>query len=195
MASGEEPASIASARRAIEDDIDDRHFSFEGAVQHLLRVAASHGTVANESAYLQEHLPGILEIEVMTAPMKYRKAQYAAFDAWYVSLPRDEMLNRLDRLSEIVKSFGLDPVQDPSTYVNILALRGNIDKAIEVALADVFSESVAVHPGWRRALSQAQFTEFVADPRIQVAMQRWEDEEAGLRGQIKTYLADLSASI
>lgn len=192
--SGDEEASIASARRAIEDDIDDRRFSYGGAVQHLLRVAASRGTVAEESAYLQEQAPNILDIEVMTTPLKYRLAQYAAFDAWYVSLSRDEMLDRLDRLWEIAKSFGFDPADDPGTYVGILALQGKVDEAVEVALADLFSESVAVNLGWRRTISQAQFTEFVADPRVQTAMQRWEDEEAALRDQIKTYLADLSAS-
>lgn len=195
IAGGDEQASIASARRAIEDDINDRYFSYVGAVQHLLRVAASRGTVAEESAYLQEQAPGILEIEVMTAPMKYRVAQYAAFDAWYVSLPRDEMLHRLDRLWEIARSFGFDPANDPGTYVGILALKGNTEQAIEVALADLFTESVAVNLDWRRAFSRAQFTEFVADPRIQAAMQRWEDEEAALRDQIRIYLADLSASI
>ena len=192
--SGDEEASIASARRAIEDDIDDRRFSYGGAVQHLLRVAASRGTVAEESAYLQEQAPNILDIEVMTTPLKYRLAQYAAFDAWYVSLSRDEMLNRLDRLWEIAKSFGFDPAEDAGTYVGILALQGKVDEAVEVALADLFSESVAVNLGWRRTFSQAQFTEFVADPRVQTAMQRWEDEEAALRDQIKTYLADLSAA-
>jgi len=195
ISNGDEQASIASARRAIEDDIDDRRFAYVGAVQHLLRVAARQGTIAEESAYLQEQAPAILDIDVKTAPMKYRAAQYAAFDAWYVSLPRDEMLNRLERLWEIARSLGFDPANDPGTHVGILALRGDIDDAIEVALTDLFSESVAANPGWRRTFSQAQYTEIVADPRIQAAMQRWEDEEAALRDQIKTYLADLSASI
>jgi TolB-like protein/Tfp pilus assembly protein PilF len=192
--SGDEEASIASARRAIEDDIDNRRFSYGGAVQHLLRVAASRGTVAEESAYLQEQAPNILDIEDMTTPLKYRTAQFVAFDAWYVSLPREEMLNRLDRMQEIAKSFGFDPAEDPGIRVGILALQGNVDDAVEVALADLFTESVAVNLGWRRTFSQAQFTKFVADPRIKTAMQRWEEEEAGLRARIKAYLADLFAS-
>lgn len=191
---GDEEASIASARRAIEDDIDDRRFSFGGAVQHLLRVAASRGTVEEESEYLQKYAPNILDIDATTTPIKYRGAQFAAFDAWYVSLPRSEMLRRLEQLGEIAESFGVEPEQDPGTYVGILVLQGNIDEAIEVALADLFSDSVAIHLDWRRALSQAQFAEFVEDPRIQSAMQRWEDEENVLRDQIRTYLADLSLS-
>lgn len=191
---GDEVGSVASARRAIEDDIDDRRFSFGGAARHLLRVAASRGTVAEETEFLQENSPGILNIDEETMPLKYRGAQFAAFDAWYVSLPRDEMLRRLARLGEIAESFGFDPEQNPDIYVGILVLQGQVDEAIEIALADLFSESVAVHLDWRRTLSQAQYAEFVEDPRIQAAMQKWEDEEAALSAQIKTYLADLSVS-
>jgi len=191
---GDEEGSIASARRAIEGDIDDRRFSFGGAVQHLLRTAASRGTVAEEIEFLQENAPNILDIDATTTPRKYRVAQFVAFDAWYVSLPRDELLRRLQRMGEIAESFGFDPEQNPDTYVGILVLQGNVDEAIEVALADVFSESVAVHLDWRRTLSQAQYAEFVEDPRIQTAMQRWENEEAVLHDQIKSFLADLSIS-
>jgi hypothetical protein len=192
--SGDEEASIISARRAIEDDIDNRRFSYGGAVQHLLRVAASRGTVEQETAYLQEQAPNILDIEDMTIPLKYRAAQFVAFDAWYVSLPRDEMLSRLDRLQEIAKTFGFESADNPGIHVGVLALQGNIDDAVEIALADLFSETVAVNLGWRRTFSQAQFTKFVADPRIRTAMQRWDDEEAGLRARVKAYLADLLAS-
>jgi len=191
---GDEVGSVASARRAIEDDINDRRFSFGGAVQHLLRVAASRGTVEEESEYLQSQAPGILDVDVDTTPLKYRGAQFVAFDAWYVALPRDEMLRRLQLLGEFAESFGFTPEQDPGTHVGILVLQGQIDQAIEVALADLFSESVAVHLSWKRNFSQAQFAEFVEDPRIQAAMQRWEDEEAAMRAQIKSFLADLSVS-
>ncbi|MGI9220785.1 MAG: FlgO family outer membrane protein, partial [Woeseiaceae bacterium] len=53
MAVGDLDASVASARRAIEDDVSDRRFAFGGAAQHLLRVAAAKGTVAEEAAYLE----------------------------------------------------------------------------------------------------------------------------------------------
>lgn len=194
IGAGDEEASVASARRAIEDDIEERRFAYAGAVQQLLRVAARRGTVAEESAYLEANAPGILDIELMTTPLKYRLAQYMAFDAWYVTLPREELLSRLNRAWEIAKSFGFDPADDPGNHVGILALQGKTDEAIELALEEVFSESVAINLGWHRTFSQAQYNDFVADPRIQAAMQRWEDEEAALREQVKTYLADLSAS-
>jgi len=191
---GDEVSSVASARRAIEDDIDDRRFSYGGAVRHLLRVAAKNGTVDEESAFLEKYAPHILDVDVAAAPLKYRGAQMAAFDAWYVSLPRDEMLRRLAKLREYADSFGFSPEQNPGAYVGFLVLQGKLEEAIEIALADVFSDTVAIHLDWRRALTQAQFAEFVEDPRIKTAMQRWENEESALRDQVKAFLADLSVS-
>ncbi|MCH8073690.1 MAG: tetratricopeptide repeat protein [Proteobacteria bacterium] len=75
MAIDDEEAGIASARRAIEDDVDNRKFTYGGAAQYLLRVAAARGTVAEESAYLEEHAPGILDVDATTVPLKYRGVQ------------------------------------------------------------------------------------------------------------------------
>jgi TolB-like protein/Tfp pilus assembly protein PilF len=191
---GDEEGSVASARRAIEDDIDDRRFSFGGAVQQLLRVAASRGTIEEESQFLQEVAPGILNVEEISLPPKYRGAQFAAFDAWYVSLSRDELLRRLARMEQVASSFGFDPESDPGTHVTVLLLQGKLEEAVQAAIDELFVESVATHLDWKRALSQAQFAEFVEDPRVQAAMQRWEGEEAALRDQVRAFLADLSIS-
>ena len=65
----DEIASVASARRAIEDDIGDRNFAFGGAVQHLLRVAIRNSTVAEEIAYHDQVAPGLLDIDAVSAPV------------------------------------------------------------------------------------------------------------------------------
>lgn len=191
---GDEVASIASARRAIEDNVDDRRFSFTGAVQHLMRVAAKRGTVEEESRYLNEHAPGILDVDVVSAPAKYRSAQLAAFDAWYVALPREEMLERLTTLGNISMSFGFDPKNVPPVYLGILALRGDVNEAIEVALERVFNTSVAINLGWQETFALSQYADIVADPRVQEAMRQWQAEEDAMREQIKAFLLDLSTS-
>jgi TolB-like protein/tetratricopeptide (TPR) repeat protein len=192
---GDTAASIASARRAIEDDVENRSFAFGGAVRHLMRAAAQDGTVEEESAWIDERAPGIFDLEAELVPQKYRLAQGIAFDAWYVSLPREEVLRRLDVLLEIGASLGLDLTQEPNTYLNVLAMRGEIEEAIEVALEQVFSQSVARNLGWRENFAQAQFAEIVADPRVQAAIRRWEDEEASLRGEVQSYFSDLHATL
>jgi TolB-like protein len=194
IATGDEEASVAIARRAVEDDIDDRQFAYGSAVQHLLRVAARNGTVEDVSAYLEEHAPGLLDIEAASVPGKYRDAQFSAFDAWYTTLPREELLQRLDRLREVGRSYGADPMDNPGIQFGVFALLGDTEAAIEVALEKIVDDTVLVHPGWRQILTLAQYKDIVADSRIQVAMQRWETEEAAVREQIRVYLADLHAA-
>jgi len=191
---GDEEAGIASARRAIEDDIEERQFAYAGAVQYLMRAAVRNGTVDKETAYLEEHAQGVFDFEAASVPLKYRWAQRVAFDAWFASLPREELLRRIDLMLGVFVSMGIDPTADPDIQMNVLAMRGEIEAAIEVALERVFVRSVATNPGWRETYAQLQYAEIVEDPRIQAAMQRWEDEEAALRGQVQAYLEDLQAA-
>jgi len=194
MYTGDEEASLAAARRAIEDDIDGRVFAYGGAVQHLLRTAATRGSVEEESAYLEQHAPGIFDIDAASLPAKYRTAQLVAFDAWYTTLPHDELLRRIEKMLDIAAAFGLDPLDDPNAKVSVAAMRGDVAQAVQVALSDVFTQPVTTNLGWRNDFAQAQFTEFVEDPRIQAAMQNWENEETALQEQLKTFLSDLRST-
>lgn len=194
MAVGDKEASIASARRAVQDDISERHFSYGGAVQQLLRTAARDGNIDEVSAWIEERAPGIFDIDADLVQQKYRLAQSVAFDAWYVSLPREEVLRRLDALIDYAASAGIDVSENPTTHMGILAIRGETKAAIDIALKEVFTDPVALNLGWRETFAQAQYKDIVADPRIQAALKRWEEEEAALRGQVQAYFADLHAA-
>jgi len=187
-------ASLASARRAVTDNIEERRFAWGGAVQYLLRHAVESGTVSEEMAWLDAQEPGIFELEADSVSLKHRMAQGMAINAWYATLPRNEALERLDTLLEIVTAQGFDPMQEPNTLVSIMAMRGEIEEAVDIALERIFTQSVAANLGWRDNFSQPHFADFVADPRIQSAMQRWEKEEEQLRSDVQAYLADLQSS-
>jgi TolB-like protein/Tfp pilus assembly protein PilF len=194
LGSGDAAAAEAAARRAITSGLDDRKFAFGGAIEYLLHEAVANDSVDAELAWLDAEVPSMLDVDAETVPGKYRMAQGIAFDAWYVSLPREEMLRRLDVLLEATRAMGFDPTEDPATHVRILALRGEIQEAIRVALDDVFSRSVATSLGWRETLAQPLFAEIVADPRIRAAMREWEQEEAGIRDNVSAYLQDLQGA-
>ena len=191
---GDLEGAEASARRAVEDDIEDRRFAYAGAVQFLMRAAADDGTVEALSKWLDERAPGILDIDAPLVPGKFRSAQGVTFDAWYVSLPREELLRRLDALLAWGESVGCELSKSPNTHLNVLALRGDIAGAIEVALDKVMSRSVAINLAWREDFAQAQFAEIVADPRVRAAMQTWEEEEDRLRATVQAYFADISTA-
>jgi TolB-like protein/Tfp pilus assembly protein PilF len=187
-------AGIVAARRAIENGADDRQFAFGGAVQYLLRAAASSDTVDAESAYLEQHWPGILDVDAPAIPARYLTAQRVAFDAWYQSLPREELLRRIDKIQEIAASYGFDPMQNSGARVAFLALTGEVEDATELALSDVFVLPVLMDRNWRTRFSQAQYSEMVTDPRVQAAMQKWTSEETAVRDKVRAYLLDLSAA-
>ncbi|MGB5335062.1 MAG: tetratricopeptide repeat protein [Woeseiaceae bacterium] len=191
---GDHAAGDASARRAVDDDIDNRRFGYSGAIQYLMRKAADEETVDALTSWLEERAPRILDVDATIVPQKYRATQGVAFDAWYVTLPRTEMLRRLNTLLEFGATIGYDLTNDPRTHLNVLALRGDVETAIEVALREVFSQSVAMNLDWQRDLAQAQYEDVTADSRVQAAMRRWLEEEAKLRESVRTYFAELSAA-
>lgn len=191
---GDEAAAEASARRAVEDRVPERRNAWVGAVQHLLRLAARRGTVEQEMTYLEAREPGIFDFEAESAPINYRQAQLAAFDAWYTILPRDEIVRRLEIAGKIIDEVGPGLKDDPELQMAAYALRGDTEAAVEIALAEVFQEPVTQNLGWRRNFAQAQYAEFVEDPRIQAAFQRWEAEEDELRSDLRSFFADLQAS-
>ena len=194
ISTGDVDASVAAARKAVEDVVEDRQFAYGGAVQYLLRTAARNGTVEAESSYLEKYAPGILDIDATVVPVRYFTAQRVAFDAWYTTLTTDELLRRVARIQEIAASYGVDLLQDPEARVSVMVLQSNTKDAVDLALSDVFSQPVLMNPDWRSRFSQAQFSEFVADPRIQAAMQSWEIEEEATRNRVRSYLLDLSSA-
>jgi tetratricopeptide (TPR) repeat protein len=170
-------AGLASARRAIEDDIENRQASYVNAVEFLLRDAIRRGTVAEESAYLEQHAPGILDFEASSPPGKYRNAQFSAFDAWYTTLPND-----------------FDPEENPRTMFRVHALRGDAEAAIDLVLENFLEDSVLEFAGWRQTIGLAQYKDIVTDPRMQAVLRDWEAEEAAIRESVRAYLADLHVS-
>jgi TolB-like protein/Tfp pilus assembly protein PilF len=191
---GDQAAAESSARRAVEDDIEDRRFAYAGAVQFLMRSAADDEAIEALTTWLDGHAPGILDVDAPLVPGKFRAAQGVAFDAWYVSLPREEMLRRLEAQLAFGESVGFELAKSPRTYLDVLALRGDIAKAIEVAREEVLTQPVSVNLGWRRDFAQAQFEEIVADPGVQSAMRAWEEEEDRLRAMVRAYFSDLSTA-
>ena len=190
----DEEGGIVAARKTVEDKIENRRFAFGGAVQHLIRTAAQNERIEEELAWINEQEPGIFDVDAPRVPQRYRNVQGIAFDAWIRILPIEEVRRRLDVLIAYAESLGVDPTENPNAHVSILAIRGQTDEAIEVAIAEVFSESVAIHLNWRATWMQPQYADVVADPRVQEAMLRWEEEEEALRGSVQSWFSDMHAA-
>lgn len=193
IATDDEAASIASARRAINDDIENRKFAYGGAVQHLLRRALINDRIDDEIAWLENAAPGIFDINAASAPTKYRVAQILALEAWFTTLPRAELNRRIGILQTIVPGMGPEHFEDQGLEMTILAMQGDTEEAIEFALTDVLPESVLLNLAWEQSIGLAHFHDLGEDDRIQAGLQVWRDEQAAQSALVKTYLAELSA--
>ncbi len=194
IATGDQTASIASARRAIVDDIDDRQLAYGSAVQHLLRVAAREGRVPEELAWLDEIAPGILDLDTASPPSKYRTARFVALEGLYVTLDEDEFQQYIEKLLQSSQELGANPLRDPVFQMSLLAMQGKSEEAITGAMANIFPESVLLHLNWRESGDLPQYREFSADDRVRAAMQNWESEQEIQAEQVRVFLADLSSS-
>jgi tetratricopeptide (TPR) repeat protein len=194
LATGNEAESVASARRTIRDDIEDRQAAFSLAVQHLMRLAARDGTVAETEAFVEQHSPGALAMDAEIASDKNRVAQIACFDAWYVALPRESFLQRLDHVVNTAERFGIDVMQEPRSRMIVEAFRGNTDAAIRTALDGVLSQSVTSDLAFRQTFAQAQFRDVVADQRVANALAAWDAEYTAIRESVRDYLLELSSA-
>ena len=111
LGSDDAAAAEAAARRTIENGVDERMFAFGGAVQYLLRAAIANDSIEKELAWLDEQVPALLDVDAETVPGKFRMAQGMAVDAWYVSLPDDELQRRVDVLLEAGRAMGFEPAR------------------------------------------------------------------------------------
>ncbi len=194
IALGDDIALSDIARRALENDISDRGGVFGAAVRELLRLAILEGTVDEALEFIAGEAPGIFDIEAEALPLKYRSAQFAAMDAWRAGLSHEALQERLEQLLTVAHAFGINIADKPETYFQVLALRGESEAAIELAVNEILADSALQHPGWRRTLELESYAEIVADERIQAGLRRWEEEEACVRERVRNYLGDLRAS-
>jgi TolB-like protein/tetratricopeptide (TPR) repeat protein len=192
--SGDKEAGREIARRAVEESVGHRYGAFSDAVRELMSQAMSEGSLVEISAYLEEHAPGIFDVDAEAAPMKYRQAQQAAFDAWYATLPREEVLRRLDVALSTAREFGVEPLENPDIRMAVHAIRGETEAAADTAVEHFFSRPVTSQLRWQEILSQSFYADLVTDERVVRAMSDWERQYADVREQVRAFLADLSAA-
>ena len=193
ISTGDEAAAIAAAKRSIEDDIDERGFSYGSAVQYLMRTAAKNGNIEETEAFIEQHAPGIFDVFADSVPPRYRVAQSSLFDAWYQYLPIEEVKRRGDYILNFARDVGIDPMENPATRVAVQLMRGETELAIETALEEFFSGPVTRDMQWRQTFAQPLYAPMLEDPRIQAGLKTWEEEHAAMREDVRRFLESLSA--
>ncbi len=190
----EADASLALARRIVEEDVGNRQGGWVTAAQYLLWTETRRGNAQAVLDYFDSQVPGFSDFDAPSIPQKALAARTRALGAWRETKSQDELMQLVGRAYAPFEKSGFSFADSPLAHVSVLALSGDTDAAIEIALSDLFTRAVTEFGGWRRYFQQPHLAGVVADPRVQAEMARWEKEEAGLREELRAFLSTYYSS-
>lgn len=185
-----EAESLLVARRMIRNDVDNRHNAWHRAFRHLMHTAVMRGRTADEFAFISEYVPGLADFDNGTVPWKAGVARAQSLEIWRDMDSDDGVLQRINAVLQAFDDIQLGVEKVPVVNIDILLLRGEFEAAVHAALNDLFSHSVLEHLDIKDRFATPLYADFVEDPRIAAALQRWDDELVQARENVRQYLAD-----
>ena len=122
-ARGELENARHAARRAIEDDIDNRQEAYEESLGFLVRDALSNGSAAERLEYLESSIPSLADFDTPPESLKEQIARFEVMPLWQVTLPEEEWKRRFRAIFDFARQFGFDDdeVSVSSAIVRIVA--------------------------------------------------------------------------
>ena len=186
---GDVESSLSIARQMLEDEVENRQGSYYVAVWAFVRLKIRNGEAQEAYDYLATVMPNVHEPE-LPAPLRTVQNRPAVFDLWPIVLPQDQIDKKLDAVVARSERVGFGPGDDPQMHLRALALKGQIDEAVEFGLEHVFSRPYASFKFFRWAFEEDAVALLAQDPRVQAELIRLEQEEAQAREAAIQYLAD-----
>ena len=180
-----------AAKKAIDDDIENRKGAYGRAIEYLIVDGLDTGTIDEVLAYLEVTAPGLLGYDA-AGDKKHDFSRFYVLPAWYVTVPRDEFIRRLDELWALRMKFGWEIEDSPHIHALDLAVRGDVAASVNVLVTEYFTEPVTIHLGWETSLHLPFFADVIKDPLIQSEMRRYRDEQEQLRIEVRDYLTNLN---
>ena len=174
----------------MENDIDNRHGGFARAVGYLLRTAVLESRVEEELAYLEAVAPGTIVGEATTP--KVVAARIAALDAWYVTLPADQLAERIASLRAAADTVPRNPFANAANDYRWAALEDRRDEATRALLDNTLTQTVLLHLDWPETAPLPQYAYLEGDAQVTAAVSRWQKELSSERERVTQFLEDLT---
>jgi hypothetical protein len=185
---GDREESDRLARSMVADDIDERHGSYFVAVLTVLENAIENEDAAEGLDFIERHQPGFNDPSSNTIAEKVRWAQGGAFWAWYVAKGPVETAALVDDYWRILQATGFSIDDDPIIYLEVLAIRGKTDEAIDYALNDIVSLPITEAIWWREIFDAPYMVDVVSDSRVQAQLQQWDEDLIAVRADVGAFL-------
>jgi len=185
-------ASDSIARSMIADDIDERHGSYIVAAYTVMTNAIAREDAAAGLEFIEQFVPGFNDPTSNRLSFKVRNAQSAAFGAWDAVFGRETASQMADDFWRIMQAGGHVDEDWPDAVMEIKALKGETESAIEFGLANVFNRQATETIFYWEIYDAPHLSEVVADPRIQARLQQWEEDAVRTRAEIKSFFDERS---
>lgn len=188
LAHDDRDASDELARSMVADNIDARHGSYFMAVYTVLDNALAREDIAEGLDFINRNQPGFNDPTSNELAYKVRISQEGAFAAWDKAYGREKTAQMANDYWRVFTESGGLASEYSETYMEILALRGDTDEAIEFALAEVVTEPITSAIWWREIFDLPFMASVTADPRIQSSLQQWDQDLIQLRQDLRPVL-------
>jgi TolB-like protein/Flp pilus assembly protein TadD len=177
------------ARSMVEDNIAERWGTYVDAVCFVVRNAQQNEDATGGLAFIEHHQPGFNDPTSDTISIKVRKAQSCAFSAWYATRTSEDAAQMVTDYWRVVELAGLSVVDFSIGYLEVLAIRGDTDEAIDYALSSIVNMPISRAIRWRERFDEPYLSGVASDPRVSARLQQWDEDVITVRAQIKEFLA------
>jgi len=186
---GTQENSLALARQMLEDGVDMHSGAWEEASFELFAISEKLGESEDVLAFAEKQFPGFADF-AQPVSFELTKLRLHALIAFFHTESFDALRQRLAHLDYVLSEFMTDG-GGPVWRAKTLALRGETQAAIDVALTEIFSKPAIWYVDIDRTFDLQLMAEVAADPRIQQALARWQDEKEEVTEEVRDYLAGI----
>ena len=177
------------ARSMVEDNIEERWGTYVDAVCSVVRNAQQNEDATGGLAFIEHHQPGYNDPTSETISSKVRQAQSCAFSAWYATRTSEDAAQMVTDYWRVAESAGLSVVDFPIGYLEVLAIRGDTEEAIDYALSSIVNMPISRAIRWRERFDEPYLLEVASDLRVRARLQQWDEDVVTVRAEIKQFLA------
>ena len=188
---GTQEDSLVLARKMLEDNVDSHSGAWAEAAFELFAVSEKLGESEGALTFVEKQFPGFADFE-QPVPFELSALRFHALIAFFHRESFEALQQRLAHLEHLLDTLSADG-SDPEGRMWILALRGDTQAAIEVALTEIFSKPAIQRINFDRTLGLQCMAEVAADSRIKEALERWREEKKKVAEEIRDYLAGVEA--
>jgi TolB-like protein/Flp pilus assembly protein TadD len=182
--------SLALARQMLEDRVDMHSSAWEEAAFELFAISEKLGQSESALEFIEKTFPGFSDYAQAVSPELY-VLRIRALSAFFQLEPPEQVQQRLDQLDYVLNELSVDG-GGPVLRAHILALRGDTQAAIDVALTEIFTEPAISHVGNLDRIFELGFmADVAADPRIREALRVCGEEKARAAEEVRNYLANV----